>query len=354
MSNELITLENLSAPEVFKQDKVTEILNYVEARIKEFVPDETTKEGLDAIDEFAWKITKSKTLLVNMGDDYAKFLKEEPKKVDRERKRIKDTLEMWAKQVRKPVTDREDAEKCRIAAQELALSDINNYLTFITFPSAVNIQQRIDELKDFCSSRDWQEYHAKAAQEYTRVWNILVEMFVKQTERDKDHAELERLRKEEEERNREKREKEIAAAATKAAEDRAAAEANRVAEETARAIKAEEDRVAEISRRAAEDAERAKKLLSEQAEQAERNKAAALKAQADALADQAKKLNDEKAAKDAADAKRQADQEHISRINHAIILGIVDIDRPELTTELAKVILEAIAGGKIPHVSIQY
>src|ERR1035437_1416352 len=111
MSNDLITIEHLTPPEVFKTDKVTELLNKIEARIKEFVPCETTPAGLAEIDEFAWKITKSKTLLVNMGDEYAKFLKEEPKKVDRERKRIKDTLEGWAKQVRKPLTDREDAEK---------------------------------------------------------------------------------------------------------------------------------------------------------------------------------------------------------------------------------------------------
>lgn len=347
MSNELIVLENLSAPEVFKADKVTEILNYVEQRIKEFVPDETTPAGLEAIDEFAWKITKSKTLLKKMGDDYAKYLKEEPKKVDIERKRVVDTLESWAKQVRKPVTDREDAEKGRIAAQELALSDINNYLTFITFPSAINIQQRIDELKDFCSNRNWQEYQAKAAQEYTRVWNILVEMFVKQTERDKDHAELERLRKEEEERNREKREKEIAEKATKDAEERAAADAGRLAEESARAIQDEKNKTLSAENKRIADLKAAE-------EKAEREKQAALKAQADAIADQKKKLDDEKAEKDAADAKRQADQEHVAKVNHAIILGIVDIDRPELTTELATVILEAIAGRKIPNVSISY
>src|ERR1700757_4219761 len=126
MSNELISLENLSAPEIFKADKATEILNYVEQRIKEFVPDETTPAGLEAIDEFAWKITKSKTLLKKMGDDYAKYLKEEPKKVDIERKRIVDTLEMWAKQVRKPVTDREDAEKARKEGHEAALVTINS------------------------------------------------------------------------------------------------------------------------------------------------------------------------------------------------------------------------------------
>ncbi len=347
MSNELITLENLSPPEVFKADKVTEILNYVEQRIKEFVPDETTKEGLEAIDEFAWKITKSKTLLVNMGDDYAKFLKSEPKRVDVERKRIKDTLEGWAKQVRKPITDREDAEKARKIDHETALMNINQCLVFYTFASVQVIEEHIANLKSFCAGRDWQEYMPRATAEYTRVHESLVAQLNEQIKKDADHAELERLRKEEEERNREKREKDIAANATRLAEEKAAAEARRIAEESERAIREEKAR-ALANEQALVDAENKRVAdLKAAEEKAEKEKA-------DALADQAKKLNDEKAAKDAADAKRQADQEHISKVNHAIILGIVDIDRPELTTELAQVILTAIAEGKIPHVSVKY
>jgi hypothetical protein len=42
------------------------------------------------------------------------------------------------------------------------------------------------------------------------------------------------------------------------------------------------------------------------------------------------------------------------KINHAIILGIIDIDRPELTTELAELIMKTIQEGKIPHVKIIY
>ncbi len=332
MSNELITLENLSPPEVFKTDKVTEILNYVEQRIKEFVPCETTPAGLAEIDEFAWKITKSKTLLVNMGDDYAKFLKSEPKRVDVERKRIKDTLEGWAKQVRKPVTDREDAEKERIAVHVDSIIGIGNYLHFTIFASAEEIEKHITELKAFCASRDWQEYMTQATVEYTRVNSALTEMLNDRKQKDADHAELERLRKEEEERNREKRESEIAAKATKDAEDKARQEAERVAAESDRAIRAERDKADQLVRDA-------------QAVQ-ERADAAIKKEKDDAIAAQK--------AKDAADVKRQADQEHVAKVNHAVILGIVDIDRPELTTELAQVILTAIAEGKIPHVSVKY
>ncbi len=354
MSNELITLENLSPPEVFKTDKVTEILNYVEQRIKEFVPDETTPAGLTAIDEFAWKITKSKTLLVNMGDDYAKFLKAEPKRVDAERKRVKDTLEGWAKQVRKPVTDREEAEKARKEGHEAALIQINSYSVFVSPPHTKYIEEYITNLKAFCAGREWQEFHNRAIAEYSRVNNILEQMLIDQKKKDADHAELERLRREEEERNREKREAEIAAKATKDAEERAIAEAAKIAAETAKSIENERARAMEIERSLAESERRRVADLKAAEEKAEREKQAALQEQARIAAATQKKIDDEAAAKITADAKRLADQEHVAKINHAIVLGIVDIDRPELTTELAQVILTAIAEGKIPHVKIIY
>ena len=343
MSNELITVDNLTPPEVFKADKVTELLSKIEERIKEFVPCETTPAGLAEIDEFAWKITKSKTLLKKMGDDYAKFLKEEPKKVDRERKRIEDTLEGWAKQVRKPVTDREDAEKARIAVHEACIVDIGRYAMLPTHFTVADIEQNILNLKRFCANHTWEEFMSRATAEYTRVSQALTVILDDQKKKDADHAELARLRAEEEERNREKREAEIAANAKRLAEEIAEQERHKASEEAARAIRAEQDRLL-AAEQALVDAEN--KRVADLAK-AEKDKEAALQKQKDDAA-VAKKIIDD------ATAQREADVEHKDKVNHAAILAILDMEYPTITAEIALVIVTAIAGGKIPNVSIKY
>ena len=54
------------------------------------MPDVTTKKGRDAIASIAHKVARSKTALDNIGKELVAELKDVPKKIDAERKRIAD------------------------------------------------------------------------------------------------------------------------------------------------------------------------------------------------------------------------------------------------------------------------
>ncbi|HDL5089371.1 TPA: hypothetical protein PXD14_006379, partial [Pseudomonas aeruginosa] len=76
------------------------------AKIREeidgFVPDVTTRKGREAIASIAYKVARSKTALDNVGKELVAELKEVPKKIDAERKRMRDLLDSWQAEVRSP------------------------------------------------------------------------------------------------------------------------------------------------------------------------------------------------------------------------------------------------------------
>jgi len=76
------------------------------------------------------------------------------------------------------------------------------------------------------------------------------------------------------------------------------------------------------------------------------------KAAADAVAAAQKKIDDAKAAEDAATAKREANAKHVKKINDAAIaaLAALQVENDFSPTK----IVQAIAAGQIPNVSIQY
>ena len=73
------------------------------AKIKDeldaFVPDVSCKKGRDAIASIAYKVAKGKTALDNIGKELVAELKDVPKKIDAERKRMRDLLDQWKDEV---------------------------------------------------------------------------------------------------------------------------------------------------------------------------------------------------------------------------------------------------------------
>lgn len=68
-------------------------LQQIRAEIDGFTPDISTRKGRDAIASMAYKVARSKTALDEVGKKLVADLKEVPKKIDAERKRVRDTLE---------------------------------------------------------------------------------------------------------------------------------------------------------------------------------------------------------------------------------------------------------------------
>jgi colicin import membrane protein len=92
----------------------------IEAKVADFVPDTTTDKGRKAIASMSYKVSQSKTLLDGLGKDLVSEWKEKSRKVDEARKIARDRLDALRDQTRAPLTEWEEAEEKRLAAEKLA------------------------------------------------------------------------------------------------------------------------------------------------------------------------------------------------------------------------------------------
>jgi hypothetical protein len=338
------------APSIYVENGLDKFLEQIREGVNE-VPDLSTAKGRARIASLAAQVSRSKTAVEKPGRDYLKRLKEQPKVVEAELRRFVTECDQLRDEVRRPLTEWEDAEKARTEALQQRLVDLRALADVIDaagnyLPSA-DIQARIQEAKSVVLDDSWQERAAEAGVAKDSTIQQLEASLAVAQKREHEAAELERLRKEAEEKARLEREETI--------RREAAEQAKRDAEAKAQAeIDAAARREAE-ARAATERAEREKmkpsseaKAAAEKAEQ-EKNDAIAAErrrqeeAEAARLAEQ-KRIADE-------EARRAADKEHRRTINRQAIADLIESGLPQ---EMAEKALIAIASGKVSAVSIKY
>ncbi len=313
MVNELVVIEPATALDLFTApDKVQVLLSGIrEKALAEQAlldTDLSKAKNRDAIKSLAYKVTQSKTYIDKAGKAVVDELKELPKKVDASRKQCRDELDALSEEIRQPVTAWEDAEKARVAAEEL----------------------------------------------------------VKQIERDHEEAlqinELHDLRKAEEERKRIEHENEIKRQAAeqarieaeqKAQRDREAAELKAKQEREAAELKArqEVEAAAKREREAREAQERAEREKKEAIAKAEREKLAAVEAERRKAeeAERARLAEIERQKQE--ELKRHADTAHRAKVNSQAMQDLIAAGIPE---DCAKACIIAIAKGSVSSVKINY
>lgn len=342
------------APAIYVENGLDSFLEKIRAGVNE-VPDLSTAKGRARIASLAAQVSRSKTAVEKPGRDYLKRLKEQPKVVEAELRRFVTECDQLRDEVRRPLTEWEDAEKARTEAlqQRLvdlrALADVNdtagNYL-----PSA-DIQARILEAKSVVLDDSWQERAAEAGVAKDSTIQQLEASLVIAQKREHEAAELDRLRKEAEEKARLEREenirREAAEQAKRDAEEKAQAEidaaARRESEARAATERAEREKI-----EAQQKAEREAKAAAEKAEQ-EKNAAIAAERRRQEEAESARLAEQKRIAEE--EARRAADKEHRRSINRQ---AIADLIESGLTQEMAEKALIAIASGKVSAVSIKY
>lgn len=325
------------------------------AKIKQeldaFVPDVSTKKGRDAIASIAYKVAKGKTALDNIGKDLVAELKDVPKKIDAERKRMRDLLDLWKDEVRAPLTAWEEAEEARKAKhqsgiewfrlrskehQSLDLHELNHTLSKVE-------AQKIDE--------SWEEFEAEAHRAKSDAIAALTVSIEARKKYEAEQAELARLRAEAAAREQKEREERIAREAAERSQREAEA-------------KAQAEREAAIKREAGAKAaaERRELELKLQAERAEREKAEAIQREQQAKADAERRANEavaaeqrrveaERLAEAKEAARRERDKAHKAAVNRAALDAFV---AGGMTEECAKLAVTLIAKKSIPAVSISY
>lgn len=329
-----VTEEATALAVLTDKEKAEAFFERVKAEVEAFVPDISTAKGRDEIKSLAFKVTKTKTAV----DAARKKLTEDARKqVDAANaagRVIWDKLEALAADVRKPLTDWEQAEKDRVEAIANRMGAIERAGAAQVEDTAESVAGRIADLEQMAFDaevfRDSLDRAAAARDQAVADLHVLQARLVQE---EADRAELAKLRAE---------------AAAREEQDRLAKEAaDAKAKEEADAIAAKQ-RDDEIARKAAEDATAEAARL---AQKALDDQAAAHQAELDRL----QKVADDKAAAEKAEAdlaaQRERSRAHVSKTMAAAKLAIMGLG---VTEDQAREIVKAIKAGSVPNVTIQF
>lgn len=368
-TTELIAVKTLNPVEVFAPGGVDKIIADLEANVRSIKTDISTAKGRADVKSLAYRVVRSKTALDELGKNLVAEMKATVAKVDADRRVVRDRLDALAEEVRKPLTDWENADKVRIQEHEAALAIIVGWRHGLPpEPPAVELEARLASLSAL-PPRDWQEFAQRAAEETNTTKVFLQTSLESAVRREAERAELERLRREAEERARKEREEQIAREAAERAKREAEAEARAAAERAEAERRREAEAAAARQREAEEAAAKAdadRKAAEERAARAEQERLALEhKAKEDvaraerekheaiirAQEDERRRAAAEEARQKAEAEAREKDRAHRAKIHGEALAALTAAGVPE---EAAKAAIVAIAKGSVPHITIRY
>jgi len=331
--NELIVIPKETALEVFTQTNgLDSYIRQIEDEVNSFVPDIGTAKSRAAIASIAAKIAKSKTYLDGVGKELVDRLKEQPKLVDAERKRMRDKLDALKDHVRKPLTDWENAEESRkeeikaVLEMMMQIPDVSS--------GSVAIASHLKRLKSTVISKErFMEFTEDAAvikDEYIERCEKLLFQVEKHEEEQK---ELERLRAEKLAREQKEHEEMLVKEAEERGKREAEEAANREIEKIQAAAFAAQEKI-----RIEREAEDREKLAIEEGKERMR------------LAEEAKKEAEAKRLAQE-EAARIANEDHRKKVISESIESLIDAGYGQVE---AAEIINVIVEGKVKHVSIKF
>jgi hypothetical protein len=348
---QVIAIEEISAdkaPSIYGHNKLSAYVEVARAASNE-VPDLTTRKGRERVASLAAQVSRSKTAVEKPGREYLKRIKELPKAIEAELRDFVQQMDSLRDEVRKPLTEWEEAEEARVADHQASLDHLRN--TETEGATAAMIKSLIADMEAEEIGAEWEEFEAEAHRVKAASLATLREALAKREKYEAEQAELERLRAEAAAREQKEREERIAREAAEAerlaAERRAQEERDAANRREAEAKAAAERRELEL-RLAAEQAEREKVEAQQRAEMAER------KAIDDALlavAEERKRQADEQARIKAEAEAREADRAHKGAVLKAAKEAVMTCG---ITEDQAREVIKLIAAGGVPRVCISY
>jgi colicin import membrane protein len=325
--------------------------------------DVATRKGQELLRSFAARVRSEKAAIDKARLGLTKEWRDMTAQANAAGKIIEERLESLAIEVRKPLTDWEEAEKARVHQCYEILSGVTQAAVITIDDTAEMVRDRgaavwntVLDPEKFGDQLESAE--ATKAEAVATLKSALARL----TREEEDRAELERLRAENEAREaKERAEAEARAAAEVAAEEARQAEQRRLDAE-----KAETERLAAIARdaedRARREAEQAAEaerqrvarehdaaLASERARAEEAERAAKADRERVAAAEAARVAEQERIA--AETAKREANQAHRAKIMKAAKEAIMTCGIDE---ETAKKVVLLIRAGEVPNVSLAF
>lgn len=350
---QLVVIEPTSAVALFTEGEGVEaMLADIRKQATSLVPDLSTAKGRKEIASIAFSVAKTKTYLDGFGKELTDKYKEIPRRIDANRKLIRDTLDALKDEVRAPLTQYEAAEEARVAALQSRLARLNELGSSASIEiAAADLQVMLQEVEQNALDDSWQELLPQATVAKELATKRLGEALAARQKYEAEQAELEQLRQKQAEQDRIDRERLIA---EQAAEQARREEENRqrLEREAAQHREQEAQRQAQVAQQAAEQARRDSEAAELARQQAEANAARqAEEAAARAAEQERQRIADEQRQKAAEDAARAADMEHRRTINNAILMDLMGLGIEE---GKAINLIKHIANNKIDHLTINY
>ena len=338
-----------TAPVIYKTGGLKPYLQHIKEQVSGEVPDLTTKKGRDRIASLSAMVSKSKTAVEKPGRDYLKRLKELPKEIEKELKTFVDECDLLRDEVRKPLTDWENANKAREAAH---VSNIQSFGEWAQSGlTSGEIAGALAEIESRTLGEHCEEYLSQYVAAKDSAIAQLKQRYQAAVEFEAQQAELERLRKEAAEREQKEREERLMR--------EAAENARREAEQKAQR---ERDEVARIEREKQLESERREMQLKLQAEAAERQRLEAEqraeyeRQQSEIRAKQAAeaerlRIEQQQAAERAEAEKQAANKAHRASVNREILSVLVGAGFSE---EQGKLVVRLAASKLCGQLVINY
>lgn len=200
--------KNITAETFTDEAEFDKLFSQILGAVNSHVPDTTTRKGRDAIGSLARKVSSTKVVLDNAGKALTEEWRDKTKAVNDARNRIKQKLDDLRDDVRKPLTEWEDAEKARVDKHEAGLARLQQIAgTGYGVPSG-DLKALKAELGAMPIDADaWEEFHGRACIMHAAAADTIDRLIVAAEKHDAEQAELEALRREKEERDRIDREK---------------------------------------------------------------------------------------------------------------------------------------------------
>lgn len=350
---QLVVIEPTSAVALFTEGQgIAELLADIRQKATSLVPDITTAKGRKEVASIAHAVARTKTYLDGLGKEQTDKFKEIPKRIDANRKQIRDTLDALKDEVRAPLTQYEAAEEARVAALQSRLARLNELGSSASIEiAAADLQVMLNEVEQNALDDTWQGLLPQATVSKALAAKRLGEALAARQKYEAEQAELVQLRQKQAEQERIDRERLIAEQAAEQAR-REEEERQRLECEAAQHREQEAQRQAQAAREREEQARRNAEAAEVARQQAEANAARmAEEAAARAAEQERQRIEQEQARKQQEDERRAADMEHRRTINNAILMDLMGLGIEE---GKAINLIKHIAGNKIDHLTINY
>ncbi len=349
---ELMVPITATAIELYEGGVLELALTEIEKKARVLVPDVTTKKGRDAIRSNAALVTGSKTYLFKLGKDLTEDHRAKVKSTNDVRNKMEERLNALKDEVRKPLTEYEDAEKARLCEIELVFERIKSFSSAPVDHGSIAITYQLQQLREIIVDDSFGDLENSASIEKEKAINKLAEQLELVEKREADEKELELLRTaaaEREEKELQDREKQERIDREEQIRKDAAATAQREATEKQERLDRERDEKVEQDRRDQEKRDQQAKdreaqLLKDKEDAERRVEMAALQ--------ERQRIEREQEQERLAAEKREANKKHCAKVNNDAVADLMK--HAGLSKENAKAAITAIAKGQVDHTSIQY